>query len=108
MRIQYSIQVSLYVHQREQTLEVQKAEQSRQEAHDVIQDLRKQKMVSISFVLHYFNGILFQRRFLFVLMALKNVLMFSSPFFIFKTTVNLVNQNNDLFLHPSSLLVLYI
>ncbi|XP_025113776.1 kinesin-like protein KIF14 isoform X3 [Pomacea canaliculata] len=30
---------------REQTLEVQKAEQSRQEAHDVIQDLRKQKMM---------------------------------------------------------------
>lgn len=60
MRMQYSIQVSLYVHQREQTLEVQKAEQSRQEAHDVIQDLRKQKMVFHLFFItlmgFYFKG----------------------------------------------------
>ena len=34
--------------QKEQSLEVQKAVQSKQEAHNLIEDLRKQKMVSAS------------------------------------------------------------
>lgn len=37
--------------QKEQSLEVQKAVQSKQEAHSLIEDLRKQKMVSASLVL---------------------------------------------------------